>query len=87
MIYPLMLKRNISYDEKEDRAIFEFGQALPVGRGQLTIAFESVLNDDMAGFYKSKYIVNGETRYVERSDQKEDVREDKRRDSKTRGRD
>lgn len=59
-------KRNITYDEKEDRATFEFGQALPVGKGQLTIAYEAVLNDDMAGFYKSKYIVNGETRYEKR---------------------
>eukprot|EP00026_Physarum_polycephalum_P002309 Phypoly_transcript_02315.p1 GENE.Phypoly_transcript_02315~~Phypoly_transcript_02315.p1 ORF type:complete len:885 (+),score=198.44 Phypoly_transcript_02315:95-2656(+) len=55
---------NISYDTKEDRAIFEFGQALPVGHGQLTIVYEAVLNDDMAGFYKSKYIVNGETRWM-----------------------
>jgi hypothetical protein len=35
-----------------------------VGFGTLSISFEAVLNDDMAGFYKSKYIVNGETRYL-----------------------
>lgn len=55
---------SITYDEKEDRATFEFGHALPVGHGQLTIDYEAVLNDDMAGFYKSKYIVNGETRWM-----------------------
>lgn len=43
---------------------FDFGQSLPTGNAVLKIKYEAVLNDDMAGFYRSKYTVNGETRWM-----------------------
>jgi puromycin-sensitive aminopeptidase len=56
--------QNITFDEKDDVATFEFDQSLPVGDAVLKIKFEATLNDDMAGFYRSKYVVNGETRWM-----------------------
>ena len=42
-----------------------FASALPEGEGTLRIAFRGVLNDQMAGFYRSKYTTaEGETRYM-----------------------
>ena len=47
---------NISYDDKAQRATITFDQELPVSKkAVLTIEFEGVLNNDMAGFYRSKY--------------------------------
>jgi len=56
--------KNISYDEKEQRATFDFANALQIGDAELKIHFEAVLNDEMAGFYRSKYTSNGEDRYA-----------------------
>lgn len=53
----------ISFDTKEQRAVFDFSHELPVGKGVLKVSFEAELNDAMAGFYRSKYVLNGETRY------------------------
>ncbi len=40
-----------------------FADALPVGAATLHLTFEGVLNDDLCGFYRSKYTVGGATRY------------------------
>jgi len=37
------------------RTTFAFGEVLPVGKGTLEIKFRGILNDDMAGFYRSQY--------------------------------
>jgi len=45
-----------------DTATLQFGSAIPAGPAVLTIVFTGVLNDKLAGFYRSTYVVNGETR-------------------------
>eukprot|EP00927_Polykrikos_kofoidii_P021664 TRINITY_DN20438_c0_g2_i2.p1 TRINITY_DN20438_c0_g2~~TRINITY_DN20438_c0_g2_i2.p1 ORF type:complete len:890 (-),score=180.27 TRINITY_DN20438_c0_g2_i2:203-2872(-) len=40
---------------KDMTATFSFSEVLPVGKGILEIKFGGVLNDQMAGFYRSKY--------------------------------
>ena len=47
---------NFSYDEKKQRATIVFPDEIPASRkATLEIAFEGVINNDMAGFYRSKY--------------------------------
>jgi len=55
---------DISYDEKEERAILKFSSTLQPGPAQLDLDFDGVLNDKMKGFYRSKYTLNGEERYM-----------------------
>ena len=42
-------------DEEAERATISFPRPLPVGEVKLTLAFEGTLNDQMRGFYRSRY--------------------------------
>ncbi|KAI1438580.1 peptidase family M1 [Xylaria sp. CBS 124048] len=45
-----------SYDEKKQRATLHFSDEIPASeQATLTIAFKGIINNDMAGFYRSKY--------------------------------
>lgn len=47
---------NISQDEKKQRSTLLFDQEIPASqKASLVIDFEGALNNDMAGFYRSKY--------------------------------
>jgi aminopeptidase N len=47
---------DISYDDKNQRCTFMFDQELAVStKAVLSISFEGVMNNHMAGFYRSKY--------------------------------
>ena len=58
----------INYDLVAQTITFTFKQSLTLGKGTLFISFVGTLNDELAGFYRSKYTVtrNGksETRYM-----------------------
>ncbi len=55
----------ISYDLKSTVVTLDFCSPLPSGDGTLTLLFDGILNDKMAGFYRSQYeTVNGEKRYM-----------------------
>ncbi len=65
--------KNISYQKEEETVTFEFEHALQVscfllhstlevGAAELHVEYKGNLNDKMAGFYRSKYIVDKETR-------------------------
>jgi len=45
----------ISLKKKATTASFTFDQPLPTGPGVLTLHFRGILNDQMAGFYRSEY--------------------------------
>ena len=45
----------VSYDEAMQRAILEFERPLSVGPAELAIRFRGVLNDQLVGFYRSKF--------------------------------
>lgn len=46
----------ISYDEKNQRATFSFDQELlHAPKAVLSVSFEGIMNNSMAGFYRSKY--------------------------------
>ena len=45
-----------TYDEKNQRATIHFDQSIPQShKAVLSIAFQGTMNNDMAGFYRSKY--------------------------------
>lgn len=47
---------NFSYDEKAQRATITFDEELPtLSKAVLSIDFEGIMNNEMAGFYRSKY--------------------------------
>jgi|UniRef100_A0A7S4GCC8 aminopeptidase N len=46
----------ISLKKKAQTATFKFLDVLPTGKGRLTIKFKGILNDQMAGFYRSEYV-------------------------------
>ncbi|CDP08301.1 unnamed protein product [Coffea canephora] len=46
--------------EEDEILVLEFAESLPIGVGNLSIAFDGTLNDRMKGFYRSVYEHNGE---------------------------
>ncbi|KAI0192671.1 peptidase family M1 [Xylaria flabelliformis] len=45
-----------SYDDKKQRATLQFAEEIPASQqATLTISFNGTINNDMAGFYRSKY--------------------------------
>ena len=44
-----------TFDEEKETVVFQFGSALPTGRGTLEIEFTGELNDKLRGFYRSRY--------------------------------
>ena len=58
-----MSTRFTVYKSKE-RVVFNLDSPLSLGRVHLHIVFSGVLNDYLQGFYRSKYIVDGEERYM-----------------------
>jgi puromycin-sensitive aminopeptidase len=56
--------KKIAYDEKKETITFTFPQMIPVGNIKLTLVFAGILNDNMRGFYKSSYVVDGKTKHL-----------------------
>jgi len=55
----------ISINKDDQVATIKFKQAISTGSdAQLKLTFTGILNDNMAGFYRSSYKVNGETKYI-----------------------
>ncbi|KAM0866607.1 hypothetical protein ACQ4PT_042519 [Festuca glaucescens] len=48
--------------EEDEILVIGFGQELPIGEGVVTMNFTGTLNDQMKGFYRSKYEYKGESR-------------------------
>ncbi|EFA82031.1 puromycin-sensitive aminopeptidase-like protein [Heterostelium album PN500] len=56
---------NIAFDTHDEVAIITFPAALAKGSTPtLKITYSGILNDKLKGFYRSKYVVNGEDRYI-----------------------
>ncbi len=45
----------ITLDEKAERATLDFGTSVPADNASLTLEFTGTLNDQLRGFYRSKY--------------------------------
>lgn len=55
---------DIHHDEEKELLVIKFASPLPAGSGVLSLLFKGELNDKMKGFYRSRYTVNGETRFA-----------------------
>lgn len=54
----------LTYDYKLQTVTAVFDDELPAGHGTISVSFSGVLNDELAGFYRSKYTLRGEKRYA-----------------------
>ncbi len=60
----IIVAQKIAYDEKSETATFHFAKNIPKGKAKLSLAFSGVLKDNMRGFYKSRYVVDGKERFM-----------------------
>jgi len=54
----------IIYDIEKETATFFFKNKIKKGQGSLSIVFSGIITDNLRGFYKSKYILNGVEKYI-----------------------
>jgi puromycin-sensitive aminopeptidase len=54
----------ISYNEKKETTTFYFKNVIIKGEYNLSIIFSGIINESLRGFYKSKYILDGEEKYI-----------------------
>ncbi|RHZ43655.1 M1 family metallopeptidase [Aspergillus thermomutatus] len=57
---------DVSVNKEKQTATIKFAETIPAGSSaQLKLTFTGILNDNMAGFYRSSYkLANGETKYI-----------------------
>lgn len=54
----------ITYNAEKETATFYFKNIIKKGKGELSINFCGIINENLRGFYKSKYTLNGEEKYL-----------------------
>ncbi|ETB63865.1 TPA: M1 family peptidase [Candidatus Nomurabacteria bacterium] len=54
----------ISYNIKKETATFSFKKEIKKGSYELSIIFSGIISDTLRGFYKSKYHIDGEEKYI-----------------------
>ncbi len=54
----------ITYEIKSETATFYFKELIPFGKVKISITFSGIINENLQGFYRSKYILNGKTKYL-----------------------
>ena len=52
---PGIKAKDILYDERSQRVILSFPETISPGKWQLEIRYSGIMNNDMAGFYRSRY--------------------------------
>ncbi|CAO2168959.1 unnamed protein product [Urochloa humidicola] len=57
-----LVPSEVVHFEEDEILVLRFDRELPIGEGLLTMDFTGTLNDQMRGFYRSKYVYNGESR-------------------------
>ncbi len=57
------LHGTVTYSKEDETAVLTFDEEFGVGAASLGLTFKGELNDKMAGFYRSKYFVNGQERF------------------------
>ena len=54
----------ITYDTEKETATFYFKNVIEKGQGELSIIFTGIISDSLRGFYKSKYTIDNEEKYL-----------------------
>lgn len=52
------------YDKKSETATFNFNHKIPKGKGSLVLKFKGILNGNMRGFYRSRYMHEGKEKHL-----------------------
>jgi puromycin-sensitive aminopeptidase len=55
--------KKISYDVKSETVVFDFTKAI-TGKGKLELNFSGIINDQLHGFYRSRYIHNKQEKHL-----------------------
>ncbi|CAM8961662.1 unnamed protein product [Rhodiola kirilowii] len=61
-VHKILEPENVELVEEDEILVLGFSDNLPLGKGVLTIWFEGVLEDNLKGFYRSEYEIDGDTR-------------------------
>jgi puromycin-sensitive aminopeptidase len=54
----------ITYNTEKETASFYFKNNIKKGKYEISITFCGIINENLRGFYKSKYTLNGEEKYI-----------------------
>lgn len=54
----------INYDTEKETVTLLFKNTIKKGNGELSLIFSGILNENLRGFYKSKYIIDGKEKYM-----------------------
>ena len=54
----------MTHDEEVETVFLEFESELSVGEVVFLLDYTGTLNDQLRGFYRSKYTINGEERFL-----------------------
>lgn len=54
----------ITYNLEKETATFHFKNKIKKGTGELSIIFSGIITDNLRGFYKSKYQIDGKEKYL-----------------------
>jgi puromycin-sensitive aminopeptidase len=60
--HQVLWPKSVDLHAEDELLVLSFDAALPLGEAILRMEFQGTLNDQMRGFYRSSYKVNGETR-------------------------
>jgi puromycin-sensitive aminopeptidase len=60
----IQFAQKISYDTKSETVTFLFKQPIKKGKAKLSIIFEGIINNTLRGFYRSRYVIDGETKHL-----------------------
>ena len=57
--------KEIRLDSSKETVTLDFGQTIPLGKGDLALTFTGLLNDKLHGFYRSQYVgPEGDQKYL-----------------------
>ncbi len=56
--------KSIRYNLKKETVVLSFSKQLPTGSGKLQLQFDGTLNEQMRGFYRSRYQVKDQERFL-----------------------
>ncbi|MFA7000312.1 MAG: M1 family metallopeptidase [Candidatus Paceibacterota bacterium] len=54
----------ITYDTERETVTFHFKNKIAKGQSELSIVFSGIINDSLRGFYKSRYVLDGEEKFI-----------------------
>ena len=60
----MQFAQKISYDIKSETVTFYFKKPIKKGKAKLSIVFVGIISDNLRGFYRSRYSIDGKTKHL-----------------------